>query len=103
MAFSHALICDLSHGVTSKFLVPSTCTLATCDNGISDPYELTLNHDFWMSLDDLSFLTTFKKFYTYFRQMQWSHLGHNTVENKIKNITKFFIHQGPMKNLVLNT
>ena len=105
-------IFNIRSGGTFLRLFPSNVIISSMNEGYKKghipllylhPYELTLNHDFWMSLDDLSFLPTFKKFYTYFRQMQWSHLGHNSVENKIRNITKFFTHQGPMKNLVLKT
>ncbi len=105
-------IFNIRSGGTFLRLFPSNLIISSMNEGYKKghipllylhPYELTLNHDFWMSLDDLSFLTTMKKFYTYFRQLQWSHLGHKSVENKIKNITKFFTHQGPMKNLVLNS
>ena len=64
------------------------------------PYELTLNHEFWLHWKDLKSLSFNKKIYTWLRQIQWSHLGHQSVERKIKYICKFFEHQGPMKYLV---
>ena len=67
------------------------------------PYELTLNHDFWIPWKDLNFLPLMKKIYIYCRQTQWSHLGHQNLENKINHICDHFEHQGPMKNLVLNS
>ena len=65
------------------------------------PYELLLNHDFWLNWKDLEPLKTHKKTYYWLRQMQWSHLGHKSVENKIKKISNEFVHVGPMK-LLLN-
>ncbi len=105
-------IFNIRSGGTFLRLFPSNVIIASMNESYKKghipllylhPYELTLNHDFWMSLEDLSFLNKFRKFYTYARQLQWSHLGHKSVENKIKNITKFFIHQGPMKDLVLKS
>ena len=64
------------------------------------PYELTLNHEFWMKWEDLKPLSINKRMYTWIRQMQWSHLGHKGVEKKLKHICRFFEHQGPMKYLV---
>tara|TARA_Y100001936_G_scaffold224491_1_gene242139 strand:+ start:1663 stop:2535 length:873 start_codon:yes stop_codon:yes gene_type:complete len=64
------------------------------------PYEMTANHEFWISWNDLSKLDFKKRIYTWIRQTQWSHLGHKSVEGKIKYICKYFEHQGPMKNLI---
>ena len=64
------------------------------------PYELTLNHEFWISWNKLKSLPLGRKIYIWLRQMQWTHLGHKTVEKKIQNICQYFEHQGPMKYLV---
>ena len=67
-----------------------------------DRKSVTLNHDFWIPWEDLNFLPFMKKLYIYCRQTQWSHLGHQNVEKKIKHICDNFEHQGPMRNLILN-
>ena len=64
------------------------------------PYEMTLKHEFWISWKDLRHLDLKKRVYTWIRQIQWSHLGHKSVENKIKFIWEYFEHQGPMKQLI---
>ena len=65
------------------------------------PYEMTLGHDFWISWKDLKSLKLLYRIYIWLRQLQWSHLGHKSVEKKISFISKYFEHQGPMKNLLL--
>lgn len=64
------------------------------------PYELTLNHDFWMTWKDLNNLNLLKRIYTWTRQLQWSHLGHKSVDQKLSHICQYFEHQGPMKSLI---
>ena len=64
------------------------------------PYELTLNHEFWMKWRDLKSLPYKRRIYIWLRQIQWSHIGHNSVDKKIEHICKYFEHQGPMKYLV---
>ena len=64
------------------------------------PYELTLNHDFWIKWNEISFLPFSKRLYVWIRQMQWSHLGHKSVEKKISKICKIYEHQGKMKQLI---
>lgn len=64
------------------------------------PYELTLNHDFWIEWNEIAFLPFRKRLYTWLRQTQWSHLGHKSVERKIYKICKVFEHQGPMSQLI---
>ncbi len=62
------------------------------------PYDITQNQEFKLSWNDLSPLTINKRIYFWLRQLQWSKLGHRTVEEKIKHIFEFFEHQGPMKD-----
>ena len=64
------------------------------------PYEMVLDHEFWLSWQDLNRLPLAYRFYTWLRQVQWSHIGHKTVEKKISYICNYFEHQGPMKKLV---
>jgi len=66
------------------------------------PYELTLNSEFWVTFKDLKYLSPPKRIYTWVRQLQWSKLGHNSVEKKMEKICDLFEHQGPM-NLLLKT
>jgi len=101
---------NIRSGGTFLRLFPSSVIIASMKKSYAEghvpllylhPYELTLNHDFWIPWDDLNFLPFFKKLYIFSRQTQWSHLGHKSVEKKINDICNFFEHQGPMKNLVL--
>ena len=101
---------NIRSGGTFLRLFPSSLIIASMKKSYEEdhvpllylhPYELTLNHDFWINWDDLNFLPFFKKLYIFSRQTQWSHLGHKSVDKKINNICNFFEHQGPMKNLVL--
>tara|TARA_Y100000816_G_C26077864_1_gene567636 strand:- start:213 stop:1091 length:879 start_codon:yes stop_codon:yes gene_type:complete len=64
------------------------------------PYEMIENRGFWISWKDLNSIKLVKRTYVWARQMQWSHLGHRSVERKISYICKYFEHQGPMKNLL---
>lgn len=66
------------------------------------PYELTLNSDFRVTFKDLKYLSLPKRLYTWVRQIQWSKLGHHSVEKKMEKICDLFEHQGPM-NLLLKT
>ena len=64
------------------------------------PYELTLNHDFWITWNEINFLPLNKRLYIWLRQTQWSHLGHKGVERKISKICTIFEHQGVMRELI---
>ena len=101
----------IKSGGTFLRLFPSSVTISSMNESYDmghvpllylHPYELTLNHDFWIAWKDLSFLPFIKKLYIYCRQTQWSHFGHQNLDKKIKHICDNFEHQGPMKNLVLN-
>ena len=101
---------NIRSGGTFLRLFPSSLIIASMKKSYEEdhvpllylhPYELTLDHDFWINWDDLNFLPFFKKLYIFSRQTQWSHLGHKSVDKKINDICNFFEHQGPMKNLVL--
>ena len=101
----------IKSGGTFVRLFPSSVVISTMNESYNmghvpllylHPYELTLNHDFWIAWKDLSFLPFIKKSYIYCRQTQWSHFGHQNLDKKIKHICDNFEHQGPMKNLVLN-
>jgi len=67
------------------------------------PYELTLNKNFWIKWDELSFLPLNKRLNWWFRQNQWARFGHHKIENKLDKICRHFEHQGPMRNLLLNS
>ena len=102
---------NIRSGGTYLRLFPSSLIISSMKQGYEKghipllylhPYELTLNHDFWIAWKDLNFLPLLKKIYIYCRQTQWSHLGHKKLEKKIEDICNLFEHQGPMKYLVIN-
>ena len=64
------------------------------------PYDLTLEHNFWVNWNSLYPANLIKKILFWTRQFQWSHLGHKSVEYKLSKITEVFEHQGPMRNLI---
>jgi len=65
------------------------------------PYEFNNKKKFWIKWNDLYSLSYLHRTIFWLRQMQWSHLGHSSVESKISHISKFFDHQGPMRQIIL--
>ena len=66
------------------------------------PYELTLNNEFFVAWEDLKYLSFPKRFIKWARQLQWTKIGHNSVEKKMEDICNLFEHQGPMNLLLKN-
>ena len=67
------------------------------------PYEITLNKNFWIKWNELSFLPLYKRLYWWLRQNQWARFGHHQIENKLDKICSHFEHRGPMRDLLLNS
>jgi len=67
------------------------------------PYEITLNKNFWIKWNELSFLPLYKRVYWWLRQNQWARFGQHQIENKLDKICRHFEHRGPMRDLLLNS
>ena len=94
-------------GGTYFRLFSSNTTLRSFNEGLANghtpllylhPYEFTSS--FLVSWKELNFLPIKDRLITWLRQLQWCWLGHSSVEKKIKDITVYFEHQGPMKELL---
>ena len=63
------------------------------------PYDLTKECNFFVKWNEIGNKNLLKKIIFWIRQFQWSHIGHKSVENKLKIISKHFEHQGPMREI----
>ena len=66
------------------------------------PYDLTQEHNFFVNWNEMGQENFFKKMIFWIRQFQWSHMGHKSIEEKIKIISNHFEHQGPMRDILKN-
>ena len=77
----------------------------TFDNGFVPliylhPYDFLHSKEFWVELDKFKDLNIIKRYYSFFKQAQWHHLGNFSVEKKIKYLSKYYEHQGNMNKLM---
>jgi len=77
----------------------------TFDNGFVPliylhPYDFLHSKEFWVELDKFKDLNIIKRYYSFFKQVQWHHLGNFSVEKKIKYLSKYYEHQGNMNKLM---
>tara|TARA_B100001057_G_scaffold352971_1_gene354723 strand:+ start:3063 stop:3920 length:858 start_codon:yes stop_codon:yes gene_type:complete len=66
------------------------------------PYDFLHSKEFWIELDKFKDLNIIKRYYSFLKQTQWHYLGNLSVEKKIKDLSKYYEHQGNMNKLLNN-
>lgn len=62
------------------------------------PYDFLYSKEFWIEIDKFKKLNLFKKYFQYFRQIQWHTLGNKTIEDKLSYLSEYYEHMGNMKD-----
>lgn len=100
---------NIKPGGTYFRLFNSKVLLNLLDNTFKDgfvpliylhPYDFLHSKEFWVEIDKFKDLNIIKRYYSFFKQAQWHNLGNFSVKKKIKDLSKYYEHQGNMNKLM---